>query len=498
MDVNFAEIEYEITPPKKPQTISSQSIKPQASDPIRDRFMAMRRIFYDNPYSRNDAELFYKQMKFMEDYEDDYPGDEPFSMYYPNYQYMSYEQLRTYFTWRTNARHGRFSQTSISYIFVYIYELLANIGVKSPTEGLVRLMTIWQTMKEEAPVLDKYFLIWLKDYHVYYDLDFKGFVDEHNFMTSYPENFIFDATPDNCLYLWNTISFYDIKKSPFCKKKNQELMVASFFAVIQAIEAEIDLRVMLTHETQMSVPWRPFSHALFYPWLEQPNRKTILPGGEVYYCKDNIWTADITIYQNRRKFIAGYMIKKTEEVLRVVVGHKGRFSALNDRTFRSFFGFKEKGFTRHRIDDVIAKTVEDYYQSTKRTVVTVDTTNLDRIRIEAQSTQDLLVVPENTEIQPSPVGVVSSRPQPAETVEIQEDPWANLKNTLTPTEIEVLQILLHDSTGFVPFANSHSIMPEALLDSINEKSTDHMGDSILDEDFVIYEDYINKVKEMVE
>lgn len=42
----------------------------------------------------------------MEDFEDDYDGDAPFSMYYPCYQMMGYEQLRTYFSWRSKVRKG--------------------------------------------------------------------------------------------------------------------------------------------------------------------------------------------------------------------------------------------------------------------------------------------------------------------------------------------------------------------------------------------------------
>ena len=50
--------------------------------------------------------MFYRQAKLMADFEDDYREEEPFSMYFPDYQSMGYEQLRTYFTWRTNVRKG--------------------------------------------------------------------------------------------------------------------------------------------------------------------------------------------------------------------------------------------------------------------------------------------------------------------------------------------------------------------------------------------------------
>ena len=55
-------------------------------------------------------------------------------MYFPDYQSMGYEQLRTY-TWRTNVRKGVIRKTSFSYVFVYLYELLNNVGVADCRDG---------------------------------------------------------------------------------------------------------------------------------------------------------------------------------------------------------------------------------------------------------------------------------------------------------------------------------------------------------------------------
>jgi len=46
-------------------------------------------------------------------------------------------------------------------------------------------------------------------------------------------------------------------------------------------------------------------------------------------------------------------------------------------------------------------------------------------------------------------------------------------------------------------AGECGVMPEVLVDSLNEKAADYIGDSILDEDFAIYEDYINQVEELI-
>ena len=36
------------------------------------------------------------------------------------------------------------------------------------------------------------------------------------------------------------------------------------------------------------------------------------------------------------------------------------------------------------------------------------------------------------------------------------------------------------------------------MDGINEKAMDHVGDSLLDEEFTIYDDYLEQAREMME
>ena len=502
----FAEIEYEATPRPQAQQLQrlydapSQPIAPKPHDPVKERFLAMRRIFHDNPYSRNDTALFYKQAKFMEDFADDYHGNEPFAMYFPHYQYMIYKQLRTYFTWRTKTRLGQHAPTSLSYIFVYIYELLSGIGTRGPADGLDKLLNIWDAHREEAPALDKHMPGWLKDYHVYYGQSFTNFVKKYNLVSYYPEIYLFEADAENCLTLWNNISSYNITKSNFYKNGNEEQLQDCFYMVVSAIKAycasrNTCIQDLLTYE-KCTLPWHPFGQALFYPWLNQPDHKVELPGPEVYFCVNNHWTANIYMHHAARGDIAGYIIKKTEECLRKAVNHKHQITAYNKNLTRSFRGFKKLGIKRQTLDAVIENAVLDYHKSTKRTVVVVDKGNLDRIRKEALGTQDLLVVPDiMPNVQESAIASLSSNPPSIAKHDNTQhsNGWVALKDALNPTEVEALRILLQDSIGLKPLADATGIMLEVLVDNINEKASDHIGDNLIDEDFTIYDDYKDQI-----
>ena len=98
----------------------------------------------DSLYGRSEAEIFYRQGKFMEKFEDDFDEPGEFLRYFPTYQAMTDRQLRSYFSWRSRLRRGILEPTSLSFVFVYLYELLNQIGINSPEEGYHTLKRFWQ------------------------------------------------------------------------------------------------------------------------------------------------------------------------------------------------------------------------------------------------------------------------------------------------------------------------------------------------------------------
>ena len=115
-------------------------------------------------------ELFYKQAVLMADYEDDCPYHGTFKSYYPTYNDMSDRQLRGYFTWRAQVRRGIVEETSLSFAYTYLYELLCGVGVTDPTAGYHTIEDFRQAYRAFAPELDRYVRVWLMDYVVYHNL----------------------------------------------------------------------------------------------------------------------------------------------------------------------------------------------------------------------------------------------------------------------------------------------------------------------------------------
>ena len=118
-----------------------------------------------------EAELFWRQGTFMADWEDDCPYNGLFKSYFPTYNAMSDRQLRGYFTWRAAVRAGDVQETSLSFAYVYLYELINGIGAADPLDGFRKIETFWQAYCTFAPELDRYVNVWLQDYAVYHGLD---------------------------------------------------------------------------------------------------------------------------------------------------------------------------------------------------------------------------------------------------------------------------------------------------------------------------------------
>lgn len=143
-----------------------------------DQYRKMREIsrWQDDPKGGtgrwlSEAELFYRQGLLMADFEDDCPYNGTFKSYFPTYNAMSDRQLRGYFTWRAQVRRGNIEETSASFAFLHLYELICGIGVDDPLDGFDKIKAFWDAYRAFEPGIDRFARVWLQDYAVFHGLD---------------------------------------------------------------------------------------------------------------------------------------------------------------------------------------------------------------------------------------------------------------------------------------------------------------------------------------
>ena len=389
------------------QHLNPESIRLREEDPVRQMFNQMRDIaresrylnfrsshFYNQKMQRENSRLFYRQGMFMKDFQDAYEKVVPYSSYYPNYQMMGYEQLRTFFTWRSAVREGRVEHVSLSYAFLYIYELLNNIGVDSPEEGAEQLVFFWDAFRVYDKSVDKYMSRWLKDYYIYYELNepSQNFVEKNVPGAYYPGL----SEEENLFELYCGRSKYDIKKSAFFTER-EDLIRRCFLYTFERLhrafaEGGFELDDFLFQPARKMAPWTPFEGALFYPAGQQADRQVMLSRKEVYVCRGNQWTFSSAITTDSGKRLMGYCLKQMESVLRKVTKYKHKLTANPDMLSPVMADeLKKAGIC---LETVISDAVTAFYREETKTVVRVNPGVLEKIRQEAYVIQEKLTVPE--------------------------------------------------------------------------------------------------------
>ncbi len=558
-DGMFYEIDYSASPIEGVGKFvaRAQRITPPERDAKRERFMEMRGIarrYETQSYDggrfpswgarRENAVIFTEQARFMADFEDDYEGDTPFSAYYPDYRMLSYEQFRTYFTWRTRVRAGEVRAVSLSYAFIYIYELINNVGTEDPEDGIEKLIDFWREFRKYDLTLDKYVPGWIKDYHIYYDLNgsFRDFAAEHALSGYYPML----ADPKDGFGLLSELSSYNVRASAFYAE-NRELVerCADFTAERlreRFSESGLDFDDFLFAHTKHPLAWTPFKGAVFRANRRQRDRTVVLLPNEVYVSRNSVWSYNTALTSSRGKRLAGFILKRAEAELRRLTKYRHKLTAnpamLDEETRQSL---ADAGLP---LGEAVARAVSEFYREATKTVVTVSSDALARIRRDALETQEALLVEEDAAagyavtakesggetVPPDSVpedylterisdgeqpcggaepGIGDSTgytpndalpddgAAPQDTADGPEDEWDALGAALTPLELAALGYVLGGG-NMESFARANGVMPEVLAEGINEKAADAVGDSVLDDGLMIYEDYAERMREMTE
>lgn len=87
----------------------------------------------------------------------------PFQSYWPTFENLDKKQSKWYFYWREQALKGNYLDVDLSYIFIFVYELINysfNINAAFNVSMLVRLN---EAYKERHPKLKKYLDGWIAD-----------------------------------------------------------------------------------------------------------------------------------------------------------------------------------------------------------------------------------------------------------------------------------------------------------------------------------------------
>ncbi len=515
--------------------------------------------------SKPGAWLFYQQARLMEDYEDNVASTSSYWQYFPTYVTMNNRQLRSYFSWRTDVRHERPHERTapVSYAFVHLYELICGVGVTleplgRPREGLTEVEQgfyaiehFWQTYDSTYPDLGRYAKRWLRDYVVYHGLDSELYAP-------YLDDSFAQAIVDfqEGLRAWNEY------EEQLPKAKKTEVNVAAG-APHPGEERMFDsLGALSSYRPRVSRLFRDrpetFSHvccavvadlashyekrrkhglveSLFGDWYDMPLTMFMnavfwdesrhedctyeLSPHNLFVCKNGYWVHRTFHGTTTRSTELGRILRVCDQRLREAIGYKHKL------TEKDAPKYVDK-FVSARIAERLA-----WEEEQERRAIHVDLSQLAGIRAAASVTRESLLLDEEreevlaagagatVEPAPAPAGAGAAVPEPAATgadeptlfdaVTVEATPEPVVETTpdaapspvasplgLTSEELALLEALLDHQP---PQAGASLDM---LVDSVNEKLFDLLGDTALEFDLMsgmpsIIEDYEQDVREAI-
>ncbi len=447
-----------------------------------EAYAEMRSLAMQGPYYIPEEELFYRQGVLMAQHEDDCPYSGKFLRYRPTYHVLTDAQLRGYFTWRAKVRKGIIEKTALSFVYIYLYELLCHIGVDSAEEAYDTIVSFVEAYKPYDLSILSYVERWLTDLWVYDQPRRDAPVyavrrQTEEKIAALCEPF---SQSDEVLYeAINALTGAYLARSRFVREYEQD-MRSVVCGVYRALFTHHERHCKTSLPEKLfgrakSRPYRMFASAVFYRPERHADCEVVLSPLVRYTCQNGVW-------QEHRLCDVVTQSRELTNVVRTIDGAMRR-------AYDYKHPLKEESTTKllgRMIEAEITRVTEEK-KAAARPVIEIDVSKLAGIRTAAAKTRDSLLVEEECE----PVPLVESL-SPAPVQEQQDLP-------LSSEECGFLRCLLTGGDALA-FARERRLMPSVLADSINEKLFDVFADTVLDcagDAYGVIEDYQDELKEML-
>lgn len=461
---------------------SKSNYKPQ-HDQAPERIREMKHLYeYGRESFESKAKNFYAQAMFMSDYEDDFPWSLDLKCYFPTYHDLTTNQLRGYFTWRTQIRKGIFQPVSASAAYIYIYELLNGAGVSSPEDAIKKLKEFGSGYLDVGygdSRMRSNLSRWMLEFAVINGLSEETVLDlseqetvkrDHALsVLKNPDTYRFEDVFDALVFLGGR----KIADSPVVKinPDRGKMLFAQAWKAALSYKSEDKTLFHLCFGKKTTRRWYPLSNAVYYN-IKPRDCDYIVSDCRYYRCKGGIWT--VTSYEKQHF---------NREILKDFL-HEA--DALFRRYLKTGKYLQEKQSSEWAIPFINAAIQFDKkaIEEASKTKITISIADLDKIRADSEGTRDSLLVEEDTE----------------EVFDEPKDERSDFQNNLSldDVHIKILYALVEGKDTSKILENSH-VMPSLAADHINEMLFDEIGDTVVlceNNKLAIVEDYIEDIRHL--
>lgn len=468
------------------QATDHNRLQEKAEVPARIKQMQEAYDYQAPPAKRREIN-FYCQGQLMADYEDDCPYDGTIVKTRPVYHDLTPKQLRGYFTWRTYFRNGEAEAGQDAYYYLLESELVCQIGVKNKEEGLEQLNRLFKQMAKKSNLITS----WqqkhlLQNYMVYYAFPQKAIEQLFTSEIKRGENYqalLQKDTPGLEMYqALCSLSPYQPKANPLLKKEPEKFYRA-LELVWQALrEGPYDLLETMVGQ-KLTVPLTLCNEVTFYSPNPVQDAEIALPGGISYLCQGGQWrVSQYWPSQQQRRLLPAF-VHEFDRLLRDAL-HLGR-KLKEKKVPPAYLEALKKG-----INAFLAEQKE-----ASRPKIDLDLSKLGQIRADASVTRDNLLTEEEKALEAEETKKIAEKENPVQKTEEEDkemaSPQAENDYGLSPLEVSFLLDLVKGEDYQTLLKQNHLFL-SVLVDGINDKLFDEIGDTVIDSDgdsAEIIEDY---------
>ncbi|MNI07632.1 hypothetical protein D3C73_606430 [compost metagenome] len=418
----------------------------------------------------------------------------PFMSYWPTYDHMTESQRKWYYYWRSEVRNERYPNTDLSYIFIYVYEIINGVGWSDPRMGYELLDKISMAYGRKYPQLNGYLKEWISDFVLIHSLEVPlieifaraGGACSGELMDMELLRIFRDQPSQIYLELLLTLSDYDLRRSKFYLEGGK----SDLEMYLPRIVALVDAYLQKSSEMKLIDKFPPGQQQITERYLF----RSAVYDSTLYGRTTTIKTVPIRSVAPLREYIT-QIIRFTENKLREIKGFKGRLRgvSLEQEIGRLIDRYLEKELTQKAASEpavtIDADKLALLQQDTEfvRNMLTIEEEPDKETAKNVSSKQDEFLLPSRLEEerQFSEYDPISSSSTEIkwDTSYLDQD-WTQFANMLSPSQLEALFALISPSPNIQleRVADTYGTMPELIIDDINSLAMETIGDLIIDGD----------------
>lgn len=461
---------------QKNQSSSSHSLIYAQYNDFSPLISHVKILNWKNTY--NYYEFFCRQAAALYDKKGTECQEVHFFSYVAQYSQLNRDQMAWYLWWRQCVRNGIYLKTDVSYIYLLIFEII-NLGNRIDTKvALEILVSLWVNYKDTYPQLVRALGDWICDYSLVHKepLSFPDNRVDHELVSSVSlgEVFFTHEYFDSKRFSRLLLSFcnsYNYRKSKFYTAETQSLYDEHLPGVLEHLVSQIDIPKVLSQLPQKHTSRVAFTGAL----CSYKTRKHI----EIDY---------ISLCESGEiKSAVGNALKYAENRLRAYIGIRSRLgTTLDEKTKAKIDDYFLEKLSVSQGNSAQIPEYEKLYEAKDADFSLEHALNIERQSWEV--TEKLVEAFEEENSEP-----ICQEPEPLQIESINEESdvatfWSKIRSYSGFFQC----VLQNDATGQREFIRINRLMPEAVVDEINDCAVEIFGDILIeetDDGYGVIEDY---------